>query len=71
MGRGKSRNTLELVEAAWEILAVEPAPASTVTAAVAAVVKSVICRVIAACPVRLWPRLSAIVRRVWPGFSSA
>ncbi len=51
----------------WSLVA----PAPTVTAATAAVVKSVICLVIAACPVSLWARLSAIVRRIWPGFRNA
>ena len=33
--------------------------------------KAIVCRLIAACPVRLWTRLSAIVRRIWPGFRDA
>ena len=68
-----SPTVIEPILAADDIrwLLVEPAPSSTVTEAVAAVVKSVICRVVAACPVRRWPRLSAIARRLWPGFSSA
>ena len=53
----------------WSL--VEPAPASTVTAAVVAAAKSIICRAIAACSVRLWVRLSAVVRRIWPGFRNA
>jgi len=38
---------------------------------IAAVTKTVICRAIAACPFRYWTRLSAIVRRLWPGFRDA
>ena len=47
---------------------VEPAPAS---AAIAAAAKSVLCRAIAPYPVRWWPRLSAIVRRIWCGLRHA
>ena len=39
--------------------------------ATVAAAKSIICRAIAACPVRLWVRLSAIVRNIWPGFRNA
>ena len=46
-------------------------PALTIPKATAAVVKSVICRLIAACPCWLWAPLSALVRRIWPGFESA
>ena len=53
----------------WSLI--EPAPESRVTEATAAVAKSIICRAIAACPVWLWARLSAIVRRIWPGFRNA
>lgn len=34
-------------------------------------VKALLCRAIAACPPGAWPRLSALVRRLWPGFGRA
>ena len=39
--------------------------------ATATAAKAITCGAIAACPVRLWPRLSALVRRIWSGFRNA
>jgi hypothetical protein len=38
---------------------------------VSAALKSIVCRMIAALPTRLWPIASRIVRRLWPGFKDA
>ena len=35
------------------------------------VTKAGLCRLIAAAPVQRWAQLSALVRRIWPGFRDA
>jgi hypothetical protein len=39
--------------------------------ALSAAVKGAICRIIAALPCRCWPRVSGLVRCLWPGFRDA
>lgn len=52
----------------WSLGEPEPATCRRIDEATIAAAKSTICRVIAACPVHRWARLSAIVRRLWSGF---
>ena len=68
-------DVLDVDETQWELD--EPASVSRAAEDAAAgggvstLAKATICRVIVACPVRLWPGLSVIVRRIWPGFRDA